>query len=96
MSDTELAKAEKLKPEILESDMSELETMDLTEKKPAADTSQLPAPGLVAVLSGIMFVGSMSTGIITIAIPIIADDLALPESLLLWFVALREERVFDD
>lgn len=39
---------------------------------------------LIATLTGITFVGSMSGGLLTIGLPWIAADLNLPENLLLW------------
>lgn len=39
---------------------------------------------LIATLTGITFVGSMSGGLLTIGLPWIAADLDLPENLLLW------------
>ena len=39
---------------------------------------------LIANLTGITFVGSMSTGLLTVGIPRIADDVGLSQSLLLW------------
>ncbi|KAB8247329.1 hypothetical protein BDV35DRAFT_392102 [Aspergillus flavus] len=38
---------------------------------------------LITTLTGITFVGSMSTGLLTIGLPWIATDLGLPENLLL-------------
>lgn len=43
---------------------------------------------LIATLSGITFVGSMSGGLLTIGLPWIAADLNLPDNLLLWYVGL--------
>lgn len=39
---------------------------------------------VITALSGITFVGSMSTGLLTIGLPTIARDLSLPDNLLLW------------
>lgn len=39
---------------------------------------------LITTLTGITFVGSMSTGLLTIGLPLIATDLGLSENLLLW------------
>lgn len=39
---------------------------------------------LITTLTGIMFVASMSTGLLTISLPRIAQDLKLSSSLLLW------------
>lgn len=39
---------------------------------------------LIATLTGITFVGSMSGGLLTIGLPWIAADLNLPDNLLLW------------
>lgn len=39
---------------------------------------------LITTLSGITFASSMSTGLITIGLPVIAADLSLVENLLLW------------
>jgi hypothetical protein len=39
---------------------------------------------LITTLTGITFVGSMSSGLLTIGLPWIAADLGLPENLLLW------------
>lgn len=39
---------------------------------------------LIATLTGITFVGSMSGGLLTIGLPWIAADLELPDNLLLW------------
>ncbi|CAG8397601.1 unnamed protein product [Penicillium salamii] len=39
---------------------------------------------LITTLSGITFVGSMSSGLLTVGLPTIAKDLNLPSNLLLW------------
>lgn len=39
---------------------------------------------LITTLTGITFVGSMSSGLLTIGLPWIAADLSLPDNLLLW------------
>lgn len=39
---------------------------------------------LITTLTGLTFIGSMSSGLLTIGLPIIAADLKLPENLLLW------------
>lgn len=39
---------------------------------------------LITTLTGITFVGSMSSGLLTIGLPWIARDLHLPDNLLLW------------
>ncbi|CAG8236996.1 unnamed protein product [Penicillium salamii] len=39
---------------------------------------------LITTLSGITFVGSMSSGLLTVGLPTIAKDLNLPNNLLLW------------
>lgn len=39
---------------------------------------------LIATLTGITFVGSMSGGLLTVGLPSIAKDLRLPDNLLLW------------
>ncbi|CAG7926266.1 unnamed protein product [Penicillium olsonii] len=39
---------------------------------------------LITTLSGITFVGSMSSGLLTVGLPTIAQDLNLPSNLLLW------------
>jgi hypothetical protein len=39
---------------------------------------------LIATLTGITFVGSMSGGLLTVGLPSIATDLGLPDNLLLW------------
>lgn len=46
--------------------------------------SRIRAVILITTLTGITFVGSMSTGLLTIGLPSIAADLGLPENLLLW------------
>lgn len=46
--------------------------------------SRLRAITLIATLTGITFVGSMSGGLLTIGLPWIAADLNLPDNLLLW------------
>ncbi|KAJ5458603.1 hypothetical protein N7475_009991 [Penicillium sp. IBT 31633x] len=43
---------------------------------------------VITALSGITFVGSMSTGLLTIGLPTIARDLSLPDNLLLWPVSV--------
>lgn len=43
---------------------------------------------LITTLTGITFVGSMSTGLLTIGLPWIAADLDLPNNLLLWYVSV--------
>ena len=50
------------------------------------DVSLAAALSIIGMLSGVTFVGSMSTGIITIGLPRITEDLDLPQSLLLWYV----------
>jgi hypothetical protein len=49
-----------------------------------AGLSQARALTLIATLTGITFVGSMSGGLLTISLPWIAADLNLPDNLLLW------------
>jgi hypothetical protein len=46
--------------------------------------SRARAITLIATLTGITFVGSMSGGLLTIGLPWIAADLKLPDNLLLW------------
>jgi hypothetical protein len=46
--------------------------------------SRTRAITLIATLTGITFVGSMSGGLLTICLPWIAADLNLPDNLLLW------------
>jgi hypothetical protein len=46
--------------------------------------SRARAMTLIATLTGITFVGSMSGGLFTICLPWIAADLNLPDNLLLW------------
>lgn len=46
--------------------------------------SRARAITLIATLTGITFVGSMSGGLLTIGLPWIAADLNLPDNLLLW------------
>jgi hypothetical protein len=46
--------------------------------------SRVRAITLIATLTGITFVGSMSGGLLTIGLPWIAADLQLPDNLLLW------------
>jgi hypothetical protein len=48
-------------------------------------TSSAKAAWVISILTGITFVGSMSTGLVTIALPTIARDLKLPSHLLLWY-----------
>ncbi|KAJ5378643.1 hypothetical protein N7509_011762 [Penicillium cosmopolitanum] len=43
---------------------------------------------LIATLTGITFVGSMSGGLLTVGLPSIAKDLRLPDNLLLWPVSV--------
>ncbi|KAJ5747005.1 uncharacterized protein N7511_008701 [Penicillium nucicola] len=50
----------------------------------ASDLSRSNAVILIITLSGITFVGSMSSGLLTVGLPTIAADLSLPENLLLW------------
>lgn len=46
--------------------------------------SRIRAVILIATLTGITFVGSMSGGLLTVGLPSIAADLKLPSNLLLW------------
>lgn len=39
---------------------------------------------LITTLTGVTFIGSMSSGLLTICLPGIAADLELPDNLLLW------------
>lgn len=48
--------------------------------------SRTRASILITTLTGLTFVGSMSSGLLTIGLPWIAADLKLPDSLLLWYV----------
>jgi hypothetical protein len=43
---------------------------------------------VITTLAGLAFANSMSIGLITIGLPVIAADLDLAESLLLWLVAI--------
>ncbi|GFF61669.1 putative transporter [Aspergillus lentulus] len=51
---------------------------------PALSLSRAAATILICTLAGITFVGSMSTGLLTIGLPRMANDLHLPDNLLLW------------
>ena len=79
-----------LKPALTDSDLSEVdlsevETLnDSTKETRTTTLSGFESPALIGVVSGVVIVGSMSNGIITIAIPTMAEDLALRDSLLLW------------
>lgn len=46
--------------------------------------SRTRAAILITTLTGITFVGSMSSGLLTVCLPGIAIDLNLPDNLLLW------------
>lgn len=48
------------------------------------ELSRARAVILIATLTGITFVGSMSTGLMTVSLPSMAADLNLPANLLLW------------
>lgn len=48
------------------------------------ELSRARAVILIATLTGITFVGSMSGGLLTVCLPWIAADLDLPDNLLLW------------
>ncbi|KAJ5241459.1 uncharacterized protein N7469_003050 [Penicillium citrinum] len=50
--------------------------------------SRARAITLIATLTGITFVGSMSGGLLTVGLPEIAADLKLPDNLLLWPVSV--------
>ncbi|KAJ6171794.1 major facilitator superfamily domain-containing protein [Penicillium chermesinum] len=63
------------RPEELNYDASSTDTSNM---------SRTRATILVTTLTGLTFVGSMSTGLLTIGLPWIAADLNLPDSLLLW------------
>ena len=54
------------------------------EGSPALSLSRAAATILICTLAGITFVGSMSTGLLTIGLPRMATDLHLPDNLLLW------------
>lgn len=51
--------------------------------------SRARAITLIATLTGITFVGSMSGGLLTVGLPEIAADLKLPDNLLLWYVIMN-------
>jgi hypothetical protein len=53
---------------------------------PAVSLSRTAATILICTLAGITFVGSMSTGLLTIGLPRMANDLHLADNLLLWLV----------
>lgn len=42
---------------------------------------------IVLAVSGISFLGSFTTGLLTIALPQIAQDTGLPKDLMLWYVS---------
>jgi hypothetical protein len=50
----------------------------------SVNLSRSSAVILITTLSGITFVGSMSSGLLTVGLPTIAKDLNLPNNLLLW------------
>jgi tRNA(Leu) C34 or U34 (ribose-2'-O)-methylase TrmL len=50
----------------------------------SVNLSRSSAVILITTLTGINFVGSMSNGLLTVALPTIAKDLSLPSNLLLW------------
>lgn len=41
---------------------------------------------IAAAITGVLVASSMTTGLITVALPTMAKDLAIPEHLLLWYV----------
>lgn len=53
-------------------------------QQPAQTLARSRAVIIIASLTGITFASSMSTGLLTVGLPVIADDLNLPENLLLW------------
>lgn len=55
-----------------------------TVEPPVPITSSATAAWVIVTLTGITFVGSISSGLVTIALPTIALDLDLPPHLLLW------------
>ena len=50
------------------------------------DLSMGRTTAIISVLTAVMFTSSMSTGLVTIGIPIIAADIHLPSHLILWSV----------
>ncbi|KAJ5513772.1 hypothetical protein N7463_003324 [Penicillium fimorum] len=86
---TQLSMLHSKLPESLETSL----THQLSDEQPspenADDTrtvnlSRSSAVILIITLSGIMFVGSMSGGLLTVGLPTIAKDLNLPNNLLFW------------
>jgi len=51
-----------------------------------ADISVWQLANIVLVVSGISFLGSFTTGLVTIGIPQTAADIGLSEDLILWYV----------
>ena len=50
--------------------------------------SSAKAAWVISILTGVNFVGSISTGLVVIALPAIAQDLGLPPHLMLWLGSL--------
>lgn len=58
------------------------------------DISRGRTVAIIGTLTGITWVGSFSTGLLTVGIPRMASDLKLADSLLLWYAALsRSQRL---
>ncbi|PYH86280.1 MFS general substrate transporter [Aspergillus uvarum CBS 121591] len=64
------------------------ESINSTQDGRAATLSRTRMVILITTLTGIMFVGSMSSGLSTIGLPVIAADLKLPDNLLMWPVSV--------
>ncbi|RAH75713.1 aminotriazole resistance protein [Aspergillus aculeatinus CBS 121060] len=64
------------------------ESIDSTQDVQATTLSRSRMVILITTLTGITFVGSMSSGLSTIGLPVIAADLKLPDNLLMWPVSV--------
>ena len=82
-SDNGVLPARRLAADAVESPEAHLVEM---ESHTLDNVSLASALAVIVMLTGVTFVGSMSTGILTIGLPSITEDLSLPQSLLLWCV----------
>lgn len=62
----------------------------------APQLSLLRLGTIAAAITGVLVASSMTTGLITVALPTMAKDLEIPEHLLLWYVFLRPQSLSAD
>ena len=62
---------------------------------PLAVISKRRAAAIIITVAGVNFLDSVGSGLLTVALPTIAEDLGLSKELLLWYVPLKTMFIFE-